>query len=115
MTVTQQADFPLAQLMPYLTTEGWDVELEDALTAFRQDVHGAFRLVVDRSGRVYLRRTWSRSFGSGKTMHREGYAFAVHVEAQYVHDVMTVLDSVEAFPRILSTMYDLACSTEVMD
>ncbi len=109
------SDFPLADLIPYLTAEGWDVTLKEALTGFRQDAHGAFRLTVDRSGRSYLRRTWVHSPGAGKTIHREGHTFAVNIEEHHVHDVMTLLDSAEVFPRVLAIMYELACSSEAMD
>ena len=115
MTVTQLSDFPLAELIPHLTAKGWDITLADSLTGFRQDAHGAFRLTVDRSGRAYLRRTWIRASGPGKTIHREGHTFAIHVEEHQLHEVMTILDSVEAFPRVLSIMCELTRSPEVMD
>jgi hypothetical protein len=108
MTVQHQAQFPLEALRPMLESMGWDVSLRETLEASCDDAEGAFRLVIDRGGNAYLRRTSLASKPRGKIVQRAGQTYAVHSETTITKSVATTLNSVDAFGSTFSEMQSLA-------
>jgi hypothetical protein len=108
MTVQRQAQFSLEALRPMLESMGWDVSLRETLEASCDDGEGAFRFVVDKEGRAYLRRTSLASKPQGKMVHRAGRTYAVHSETTITKSVVTTLNSVTTFDATFSEMQSLA-------
>ena len=108
MTVQRQAQFSLEALRPMLESLGWDVSLRETLEASCDDAEGAFRLVVDKGGRLYLRRTSLASKPRGKMVQRAGRTYAIHSETIISKSVTTTLNSIDSFGETLSEMQLLA-------
>ena len=109
MTVQRLADFPLAELIPMLTSQGWDCSLRETLTAhYDGQGFGELRLVVDRSGRAILRRTTLESPSEERLVRGAHGVYAVQQETLVVRTVMTTLAAPEDFEVSLAEMMSLA-------
>ncbi len=108
MTVRRRAHISLEALRPLLESNGWDVSLDETLKADFQDATGKYRLIADKDGRIYLRRTSLAAKPRGKMIQKEGRSYAIQTESILIQDIATTLDSIDEFSQTLSEMLSLA-------
>ena len=108
MTVQRVADFPLIELIPALTSKGWECSLRETLTAYRDDGGDRLQLVADRGGRLLLRRTVREGKPEERVVGGAHRTYAVQRESLVVSTVMTTIATPEDFEMALSTMMSLA-------
>ncbi len=107
MTVRRKTDFPLAKLRPSLETKGWDVLLRDTLSAEKTTGEGRFRLVMDKGGRMLLRRMVLAEKPQNRVIRSNGRTYTVQDELLQVSHVASTLDSPDDFDAVLTEMIAL--------
>ena len=112
MTVHHLAHFPLAELRPMLEAAGWDVTLADTLQAELRGARGQFRLVVDRSGRVILRRTTLVNKPESRVVRSGEHTYAVEQEGFEVTHISTQLGEGDDFGPVLEEMITLSLAPD---
>ena len=116
MTVQKLDHFPLVDLIPVLEQDDWEWTLHDTLTAYYGvQGFGELRLVVDRSGRVQLRRITLDGTPEAKVVRESGRAYALHTETMRFTTVSTTLDSPADFETALAEMMALVMNPPEKD
>jgi len=110
MTTRRRARFSLTKLRSVLESAGWDTDGEETLTAEMSNAQGHFRVVIDKGGRVMLRRTALIDQSPGQVIHAHGRSYALHTESIAITHITTTLTTEEEFNDILAEMMELALS-----
>lgn len=113
MTVQRQANLTLTALRPTLEAEGWDVKWDETLSATKTNAHGAFYLIVDKGGRVILRRTSLTGRQPGKVIHEHGRTYALQTETFNVTHITTTIMADDEFRQALADMLMILSSKEL--
>ena len=107
MTVSRKTSFSLQEVRAVLASWGWEVAQGDTLSAEWYDGSAHLRLVIDKGGRMILRRTILAEKPVGAVVHRDGRTFAVQREMILVSHVMTTIETPDVFEETLSEMLSL--------